>query len=91
VVAHVARVGRLPVLDVLGLGGPLSAPDAASGARVAALLQSLQVKEDALVPVGPLLLVDARYRSGWAVTVAAAQLRDAGATAVLPLVLQQLP
>ena len=39
----------------------------------------------------PLLLVDARYRSGWTATVAAARLRDAGATAVLPLVLQQLP
>jgi ATP-dependent DNA helicase RecQ len=35
--------------------------------------------------------VDARYRSGWTMTVAAALLREAGATAVLPLVLHQLP
>jgi ATP-dependent DNA helicase RecQ len=42
-------------------------------------------------PAGPLLLVDARYRSGWSITVAAALLREAGATAVLPLVLHQLP
>ena len=31
------------------------------------------------VPAGPLLLVDARYRSGWSMTVAAALLREAGA------------
>jgi ATP-dependent DNA helicase RecQ len=90
-VAHIARVGRLPVLDVLSAEGPPPAPDAASGARVAALLQSLQLRADAALPAGPLLLVDARYRSGWTATVAAARLRDAGATAVLPLVLQQLP
>jgi ATP-dependent DNA helicase RecQ len=43
------------------------------------------------LPAGPLLLIDARYRSGWTVTVAAALLREAGASAVLPLVLHQLP
>ena len=43
------------------------------------------------VPQGPLLLVDARYRSGWRMTVAAALLREAGAAAVLPLVLHQAP
>ena len=40
---------------------------------------------------GPVLLVDARFRSGWSVTVAAALLREAGAAAVLPLVLHRLP
>jgi ATP-dependent DNA helicase RecQ len=91
VATHIARVGRLPVLDVLHLAGPAPEPDAASAVRVAALLQSLQLRADAALPPGPLLLVDARYRSGWTATVAAARLRDAGATAVLPLVLQQLP
>jgi ATP-dependent DNA helicase RecQ len=37
------------------------------------------------------LLVDDTYRSGWTMTVAAALLRDAGASAVLPLVVHQLP
>jgi ATP-dependent DNA helicase RecQ len=37
------------------------------------------------------LLIDARYRSGWSMTVAGALLREAGASAVLPLVLHQLP
>ena len=40
---------------------------------------------------GPVLLVDDTYRTGWTMTVAAALLRDAGASAVLPLVVHQLP
>jgi ATP-dependent DNA helicase RecQ len=89
--AHIGRVGRLPVLDLLHWQGPPPDADAASGARVAALAQGLLLQPGAEVPAGPLLLVDARYRSGWTATVAAARLRRAGATAVLPLVLQQLP
>ncbi len=92
---HVAAVGRLPLVDVLRLTGlsPDGMPgaDLASGARVAALLEAMALRPGVAVPAGPLLLVDARYRSGWSVTVAAALLREAGATAVLPLVLHQLP
>jgi ATP-dependent DNA helicase RecQ len=91
VAQHVASVGRLPLLDALLLAGPTPGPDAASGAKVAALLDALSVRPDVPVPTGPLLLIDARYRSGWTMTVAAALLREAGATAVLPLVLHQLP
>lgn len=91
VAAHVAAVGRLPLLDALQLTRPPPDADAASGARVTALLQALALRPEVAVPAGPLLLVDARYRSGWSMTVAAALLREAGATAVLPLVLHQLP
>jgi ATP-dependent DNA helicase RecQ len=91
VAAHVASVGRLPLVDALRLDGPAPDADAASGAKVAALLEALTLQPGAEVPAGPLLLIDARYRSGWSMTVAAALLRDAGATAVLPLVLHQLP
>jgi ATP-dependent DNA helicase RecQ len=95
VASHVATVGRLPLVDALHLsgrpGGPGPDADAASGAQVAALLQSLALRPAVDVPAGPLLLVDARYRSGWTMTVAAALLREAGATAVLPLVLHQSP
>lgn len=95
VASHVASVGRLPLLDALRLAqaatGELPGADAASGARVAALLRTLALQPGVEVPAGPLLLVDARYRSGWSATVAAALLREAGATAVLPLVLHQLP
>ena len=36
---------------------------------------------------GPVLLVDDRIETGWTMTVAAKLLREAGAAAVLPLVL----
>ncbi|NML48251.1 ATP-dependent DNA helicase RecQ [Ramlibacter sp. G-1-2-2] len=91
VASHVASVGRLPVADVLRLAGPAPNADLASGATVAALNKALVLAPGAEVPAGPLLLVDASYRSGWAMTVAAALLREAGAAAVLPLVLHQLP
>jgi ATP-dependent DNA helicase RecQ len=59
---------------------------------VSALLAGLAVAPDApALPDGPLLLVDDTYRSGWTTTVAAALLRDAGATSVMPLVVHQLP
>jgi ATP-dependent DNA helicase RecQ len=91
VASHVASVGRLPLIDALRLVGPTPGPDAASGAKVAALLDALTRRPEVDVPAAPLLLIDARYRSGWSMTVAAALLREAGATAVLPLVLHQLP
>jgi ATP-dependent DNA helicase RecQ len=88
---HLASVGRLPLVDLLRLDGPTAGDDAASGAKVAALLAALSVRPDVAVPAGPLLLVDARLRSGWTMTVASARLREAGATAVLPLVLHKMP
>lgn len=91
VAEHVASVGRLPLVDALQLSGTTPGADAASGAKVAALLDALTLRPEVDVPAGPLLLIDARYRSGWSMTVAAALLREAGATAVLPLVLHQLP
>jgi ATP-dependent DNA helicase RecQ len=91
VAEHLAAVGRLPLVDALRLTGPLPGDDLASGAKVAALQQALALQPGVAVPPGPLLLVDARYRSGWTMTVAAAMLREAGATAVMPLVLHQLP
>ena len=38
-------------------------------------------------PPGPVLLIDDRIETGWTMTVAAKLLREAGAPAVLPLVL----
>lgn len=64
--------------------------DAASAAKVAVLLEALELRPDVKVAAGPLLLVDARLRSGWSMTVAGALLRDAGAAAALPMVLHQL-
>jgi len=95
VASHVASVGRLPLVDALRLVATKAdvqpGADVASGAKVAALLEALALRPEVAVPAGPLLLIDARYRSGWSVTVAAALLREAGAAAVLPLVLHRLP
>ena len=88
---HIGTVGKLAVIDALGRSGPTVSPDAPSGAKVNALTVGLQLRPGVQVPKGPLLLVDAQYRSGWSMTVAASLLREAGATAVLPLVLHQLP
>ena len=91
VAAHVAGLGRLPLVDALRLAGPLPDADLASAAKVTALNQAVVLQPGVAVPGGPLLLVADRYRSGWAVTVAGALLREAGGAAVLPLVLHQAP
>ncbi len=88
---HVAAKGRMPLIDALQRTGATPPADVASAARVKALIASLRLQPGVGLPAGPLLLVDVRYRSGWTMTVAAALLREAGATAVLPLVLHQLP
>lgn len=86
---HVARIGRLPLLDVLTVAGPRPPDDVASGARVAALLAALAVTGD--VPGGPVLLVDDVARSTWTLTACAALLHDAGCGPVLPLVAHRRP
>ncbi|MFO1268647.1 MAG: hypothetical protein U1F25_08280 [Rubrivivax sp.] len=89
--SHVASVGRLPLVDALLLDGAAPPADVASAAKVKALFATLALRPGVAIPAGPLLLIDATYRSGWTMTVAASLLREAGATAVLPLVLHQLP
>jgi ATP-dependent DNA helicase RecQ len=87
---HVARVGRLPLLDVLAATGPAPAAELASGARVAALLAGLAVTGE--VPGGgPVLLVDDVARTTWTLTACAALLHDAGCGPVLPLVAHRRP
>jgi ATP-dependent DNA helicase RecQ len=88
--AGVADVGRLPVVRALTASGARAPSDVASGPRVQGLLGSLALSGEP-VPAGPVLLVDDTARSTWTLTVAADLLRGAGATAVLPLVLHQLP
>ena len=91
IAAHVGLVGKLAVIDALRQSGQRPPTEAASGARVAALLGGLELVDGVALPAGPILLIDDTYRTGWTITVAAALLRDAGATAVLPLVAHQLP
>ncbi len=56
-----------------------------SAQRVAAVTRRFAVQGD--VPAGRLLLVDDLVVTGWTLTLAARALREAGATAVLPLAL----
>ncbi|RWZ52753.1 ATP-dependent DNA helicase RecQ [Labedella phragmitis] len=90
----IARVGKLPYLGALELanGGPTGGPGGNSAYRLAGVWGGFsagqQLRED-LAQLGgrPVLLVDDRADSRWTVTVAGRTLRDAGAGAVLPLVL----
>jgi ATP-dependent DNA helicase RecQ len=88
---RIAAVGKLPLVHALEVSGPPPPSDAAPKPRVDHLLATLSVRPDASVPHGPVLVVDDTYRTGWTMTVAATLLRDAGAGAVLPLVVHQLP
>ena len=82
---RVATIGRLPYLGALGYPDPPAERRHNSAQRVRTLWKTFSPPDG--VPAGPVLLVDDRIDSGWTMTVAAKLLREAGATAVLPLVL----
>ncbi|THV37004.1 RecQ family ATP-dependent DNA helicase [Glycomyces buryatensis] len=84
---RIAKLGRMNYLGSLG-----RVPEAFGGSRRANSAQRLQqvlgsFTVDFPVPSGSVLLVDDVRDSGWSITVAARQLRGAGATAVYPLTL----
>jgi ATP-dependent DNA helicase RecQ len=89
---RIASVGRLPLLGSLGYVGAGPGPrQFNSPQRLAAIWRELLVPGpvcDAASRLdGPVLLIDDRIETGWTMTVAAKLLREAGAPAVLPLVL----
>ncbi|HEX8510003.1 MAG TPA: RecQ family ATP-dependent DNA helicase [Propionibacteriaceae bacterium] len=90
VAAHLADVGRLPLVDALQVTGPAPTAGSASAVRVKDLLARMTVRPDVRFD-GPVLLVDDTVRSRWTLTVASALLAEAGATSALPLVIHQLP
>jgi ATP-dependent DNA helicase RecQ len=90
VATGVAAAGKLPLVEAFRLDGPRPSVNVASAVRVGELVPSLQLI-DGVELSGPVLVIDDRYSTGWTMTVAAALLRDAGASAVLPLVLTQTP
>jgi ATP-dependent DNA helicase RecQ len=92
IAAHIAGVGRLPLLGTLtstrpGDGGPRGN----SAQRVRTLHDTFPVAPDLARAVseadGPVLLVDDLVDSGWTVVLAGRALRLAGARAVMPLAL----
>ncbi|GAA2105805.1 RecQ family ATP-dependent DNA helicase [Actinomadura alba] len=88
---RIAQIGRLPYLGELAVQGPPVARQHNSAQRLRSVSESLVLPDEVRVAVadlgGPVLLVDDRIDSGWTMTVAARLLREAGAPAVLPLVL----
>jgi ATP-dependent DNA helicase RecQ len=88
---QIARLGRLAYLGALGY----TAPDGPgprrhnSAQRLASLWSALTVPDGvrAAVARGPVLVIDDRIETGWTMTVAGKLLREAGASAVLPLAL----
>ncbi len=90
VAEHLARIGRLPLVEALEVTGPPPAAEATSTVRAKDLIYRTQLRPGTSFD-GPVLLVDDVIRSRWTITVAGALLADAGATAVLPLAIHQLP
>ncbi|OYN81551.1 RecQ family ATP-dependent DNA helicase [Mycolicibacterium sphagni] len=87
---ELARVGRLTDLGVLRYAAgrrPVSAANSAY--RVAALDGAWSAPDPAAIAAagGPVLLIDDVTDTGWTLTMAARLVKEAGAPAVLPLVL----
>ena len=83
-----SRYLRVPVVGRWAIVDPTVEPDrgaANSAHRVAAVARRYRFEGE--VPPGRVLLVDDQVVTGWTLTLAARALRDAGATAVLPLTL----
>ena len=84
----IAHIGRLPYLGELASdpAAPVGRPGGNSAFRVADLHGRFDASSLS-VPSGPILLVDDLADSRWTLTIAARELRRAGATAVLPFAL----
>ena len=84
----ISEIGRLPYLGPLELvdGGPTGQSGGNSAFRVAGVWGRFSAS-GLDIPASPILLVDDRVDSGWTLTVAARELRRAGAADVLPFTL----
>ena len=79
------------MIDAFAWQGAAAPDDAPSAAMVKHLEQVVRLRDGLSLPQGPILLAATDMRSGWALTVAAALLRDAGCENVMALVLHQRP
>ncbi|MEJ3652721.1 RecQ family ATP-dependent DNA helicase [Actinomycetes bacterium KLBMP 9759] len=83
---RISEIGRLPLLGMLEPAGDRPGAHANSAQRLAAVWSAF-AEPGFAVPQGPVLLIDDVIDTGWTMTVAARLLRQAGASAVLPLAL----
>jgi ATP-dependent DNA helicase RecQ len=88
--AAIGAAGKLPVADILTWTGTPLDGDGSSASTLRSLTAKLSVQSGVRIS-GTVLLVAATSRTGWTTTLAAALLRGAGATQVLPLVAHQQP
>jgi ATP-dependent DNA helicase RecQ len=84
---RIAEIGRLPMLGTVEPAGEHPRPAANSAQRLAAVWDAWGKVPDLGGVAGPVLLVDDVIDSGWTMTVVARNLRNAGASAVLPFAL----
>ena len=89
--ASISEVGKIPVKNVLTIKGIASDVELSAKARGAHQATRLSLIPDATVVGETVLLVDDRWQTGWTATISGALLREAGAAAVLPLVIHQRP
>jgi ATP-dependent DNA helicase RecQ len=90
---RLAEIGRLPLLGSLAYAAdaPPRSARSNSAQRLRSVHDAFVLPDELAQPLrmlsGPVLLVDDRTETGWTLAVAARLLRQAGAPAVLPLVL----
>ncbi|WP_245601966.1 RecQ family ATP-dependent DNA helicase [Hamadaea tsunoensis] len=88
---RIAEIGRMPFLGTVEPIGAVSPPSGVNSAqRLKAVHGSLTVTPETAAADGPILLVDDLVDSGWTMTVAARELRRAGAGPVYPLTLASM-
>ncbi len=90
VAEHLARIGRPPLVPALEVTCPPAVGRGVLGGSGPELLARTALRPGVELD-GPVLLVDDVIRTRWTVTVASALLVQAGAAAVLPLAVHQLP
>ena len=89
--AGLAAIGQLTVIEPFEISGPHAPSGLSPAARARTVEARIRLRPGIAVPSGPILLVDDTLRTGWTMTISGALLREAGATAILPLVVHQRP
>ena len=88
---HIGRIGKLPVFDAFTWDGPPQPTDSSSTPVVSHLQQAIGLHLTESLPHGPVLVCATTMRTGWAFSVCAALLAEAGSPFVVPLVIHRLP
>ena len=87
--AALATVGRLELVDALALVGPPPSRGLSAADRAVQLQPRIGLRGDIDLEGRSVLLLDDVVRTRWTMTLAGSLLRGAGASAVLPLAIQQ--